>query len=108
MADRNGIVKVRPVVVVSSEADIAAGKRVVVVAVSSTFSEPLRPACVRLPWAAGKHRRTGLEKPSVAVADWWEMKDPDEIGAPIGILTAAALDQLMETLDRLGVPRSAP
>jgi mRNA-degrading endonuclease toxin of MazEF toxin-antitoxin module len=70
--------KVRPVVVLTSAADIGAGKPVVAVAVTTTLPKPLPADYVPLPWSHRRHPRTGLSEPCAAVCSWFvHVPDPD-------------------------------
>src|SRR5436190_15945632 len=58
----------RPVVVISTESEIAAGGRVTVVGVTSTFDKPLGPEFVKLQW--GHQSPSKLRNESVAHCGW--------------------------------------
>src|SRR5687768_3386092 len=71
VADPRGTnVKTRPVVLVTAPGEIVAGGKVVGVAVTGTFAEPLPPECVVLPWNRQGSASTGLRKKCCAVCNW--------------------------------------
>jgi hypothetical protein len=104
MTDRNGHSKVRPAVVVTRNVDVAAGRPIIVVAISGTFSEPLPPEWVPAPWAAGGHPRTKLHRPSVAVCDWQEVGSRSDIVAVTGFMPLAAPTRIVEVIERPSPP----
>ena len=62
--------KCRPAIILTSTSELSPSKPLVVVAVTSRFSKPLREDQVELPWSHRKHPVTGLNKPCIAVCDW--------------------------------------
>jgi mRNA-degrading endonuclease toxin of MazEF toxin-antitoxin module len=68
LEDANGIPKVRPAVVVTATADIAAGKPVRVVAITTRLPTPLPRDYVQLPWDPQGKARSGLRRRCAAVA----------------------------------------
>lgn len=85
---RKGVPKPRPVMVLSANADISAGKPVVAVCLSGTYDRPPPADCVELPWHREGRASTGLRKPSVAVTSWLEILEEDQVQPPIGFLDA--------------------
>ena len=67
LADANGFCKVRPAVVVSATADIAAGQPVRVVAITTRLPTPLPDDHVSLPWDRQGKARSGLRRKCAAV-----------------------------------------
>lgn len=61
--------KKRPVVVITSDDDLTAGAEPVGVAITGSIPDP-SDGYVKLPWANGRHRLTGLKKPSAAKPAW--------------------------------------
>lgn len=64
-----GKTKYRPVLVITSDAEILAGEQIVGVAVSSSAYKN-QPFTVELPWAINGKCKSGLNRPSVAVCNW--------------------------------------
>ena len=67
IADRNGIRKQRPAIIVSSTDDAGV---LTVVAVTSRVPNSLPDDHVLLPWHPQGHPRTGLNRKSAAVCSW--------------------------------------
>jgi mRNA-degrading endonuclease toxin of MazEF toxin-antitoxin module len=70
VTDQNGVnAKHRPLVVISRTIDIRSDEAFFVVAITSTFPDPLEPAMVLLPWSPTRCA-TGLTRRCVAHCDW--------------------------------------
>ena len=70
LEDSNGFRKIRPAVVLSATADIAAGRPVHMVAITTRLASPLPEDYVMLPWHREGKVRSGLRRPCAAVATW--------------------------------------
>jgi hypothetical protein len=71
MCDRNGIRKTRPGIVLTPTDRISAASPLLVMAITTTFSEPPPPWHVPLPWNPDPRRvRTRLARRSAAVVTW--------------------------------------
>src|SRR5690349_66310 len=70
LQDANGYRKVRPAVVVTPTADIAAGQPVRLAAITTRLPPPLPADHVTLPWDRQGRARSGLRKRCAAVASW--------------------------------------
>lgn len=92
--DANGFRKVRPAVVVTATADIAVGKTVRVVAVTTRLPEPLPSDHVLLPWDAHGTARSGLRRKCAAVASWVMDVLADDLQL-VGVLPATVIDDLL-------------
>jgi mRNA-degrading endonuclease toxin of MazEF toxin-antitoxin module len=79
IADRNGFRKLRPAVVVVSDQELANDGELILVAITTTFTEPPPEFCVPLPWHPRGHPTTKLTKRSAAVCNWLSIIMPDEI-----------------------------
>ena len=88
--------KVRPIIIVSRDADIAAESHVHAVAISTTFDLPLSEDLVELPWEQTGRCVTGLNRRSVAVCHWLVRISKDQIQAVKGITPAPALLRILE------------
>jgi len=96
LEDANGFRKTRPAVVMTASADIAAGKPVRVVAITTRLPKPLPDDHVLLPWDPQGKARSGLRRPCVAVASWHA-----EVSANVqivGILPPAVIRELLSKL----------
>ena len=62
--------KQRPAIVLTPTSEISPDCELVLVAVTSTFDEPLPDNVVELPWDNNRHQVTKLRKRCIAVCDW--------------------------------------
>ena len=108
LEDTNGIRKVRPAVVVSPTADIATGRPVRVVAVTTRLPSSLPDDHVMLPWDRQGKARTGLRRKSAAVASWQAEIQCGDVQQVVGILPAAVIRQLLEKLTVAPAPPRKP
>lgn len=90
--------KLRPVVVVSSEADIASHAVLHAVAVTHTIPSPLPEYCVPLPWSRPRHPRTGLSSASVVNCRWIVTIESHEGLEPSGSVPVDALLKILRAL----------
>lgn len=103
--DARGFRKLRPAVVVTPSADIAAGKSVRVVAVTTRLPDPLPEDHVLLPWCAQGTARSGLRRKCAAVASWSMEARVDDLQV-VGILPPTAIDGLLAKIAKLAEPPS--
>jgi hypothetical protein len=68
----------------------------VVVAITSTFQEPLRDAEVRLPFHPRGEGRVGLKRPTVAVCDWLIELRKDQVLQEVGSLPTTILVEIID------------
>jgi len=108
LEDANGFRKVRPVVVVTATADIAAGKLVRVVAITTRLLTPLPNDYVLLPWDPQGKGRSGLRRWCAAVASWQSVIPVGDVQQVIGILPPAVLGELLAKAAVVLSPPSAP
>lgn len=94
-------VKRRPAVVLSDGQDITADGRVVAVAISSTFTEPLPPEQVELPWEPQGRAVTGFRRRCVAVCRWAIDVAADDVEPTPGHVPPAIMRQIIEQVRRL-------
>jgi hypothetical protein len=81
ISDRNGHTKLRPAIVMTPDDEIGSAAALVVMAITTTFSEPPPWECVPLPWHPRKHPVTHLHKRSAAVVSWLSsLRDEGIIG----------------------------
>jgi hypothetical protein len=95
LEDANGFRKVRPAVVVTATADIAAGQSVRVVAITTRLPTPLPEDHVLLPWHRQGKARSGLRRPCAAVAAWLAEIPLGDVQQVVGILPPAAVAEIL-------------
>ena len=107
LVDANGFVKIRPVAVVTPTAEIAAGKPVRVVAITSRLPSPLPDDHVLLPWDRHGKARSGLRRRCAAVASWQAEISVDEVQQTVGHLPPTVVAELLAKVkDALRPPRA--
>jgi mRNA-degrading endonuclease toxin of MazEF toxin-antitoxin module len=95
VADANGVRKVRPVVVVTPTADIAAGRTLRVLAITTRLSRPLPDDHVLLPWDREGKARSGLRRKCAAVTTWQVEIAADDVRQVVGHLPPAVMEELL-------------
>ena len=93
-----GPTKMRPVVVVSMDDEISRDDFVRVVAVSTSFNEPLSADQVELPWERTGRCVTGLTRRSVAVCTWLDKLPRSSIRELKGFVPAPILLRILQRL----------
>ena len=88
IADRNGIRKQRPAIIVSPSDD---ADTLTVVAVTSRVPDVLPDDHVLLPWHPQGHPRTGLNRKSAAVCSWLNQVTASDIRDVAGIVPGPEL-----------------
>src|SRR5687767_8903411 len=98
MADESGRnVKLRPGVVITATSEIRPDEPFVVVAVTSTFSEPLSPGQVPLPWHRDTRRsKTKLNRPTVAKCDWLIPLRAEDVVDVAGVVPQSVLLEIVK------------
>jgi len=94
--DPRGHRRRRPVVIVTSDQEIAAGARMVGVAVTTSFPEPPPPGYVNLPWDSSGRAGTQLQRRSAAGCGWLVSFHADDIDATAGMIPAATLLSILQ------------
>jgi hypothetical protein len=95
LEDANGFRKVRPAVIVTSTADIAAGHKLRVVAVTTSLPDPLPDDHILLPWDRQGKARSGLKRKCAAVTSWQADITKADVREIVGILPPAVIDRLL-------------
>jgi hypothetical protein len=108
LEDANGFRKVRPAVVVSATADIAAGKPVRLVAITTRLPNPLPSDHVLLPWDPRGQARSGLRRRSAAVASWQARIPVGDVRQVVGILPPSVIADLLAKVAATLPPPQAP
>ncbi|MSU77721.1 MAG: hypothetical protein EXS16_06460 [Gemmataceae bacterium] len=101
IADGNGIRKVRPAVVVSSDDQITQTNPIQVVAISSRIPDQLPDDHVALPWHPKGHPRTGLKLKCAAVCTWTTTVLMSEIEDIAGIVPGTVLAEIVRKVNEL-------
>jgi len=107
LADANGIRKVRPAVVVTATADIAADKPVRVAAITTRLGKPLPEDHVLLPWDPQGKAQSGLRRPCAAVATWLAQIRLTDVREIVGLLRPKVIDELLAKIAATSVPPPA-
>jgi hypothetical protein len=105
--DANGFRKLRPAVVVTATADIALGKKVRVVAVTTRVSDPLPSDHVLLPWDPKGVSRSGLRRRCAAVVTWLSEVAVEDLQV-VGILPPAVISDVLRRLSATMPDRGPP
>jgi mRNA-degrading endonuclease toxin of MazEF toxin-antitoxin module len=101
--------KPRTAVILTATEEITDSDPFVVVAITSTFQEPLRDAEVRLPFHPQGGGRVGLNRPTVAVCDWLIEIRKDQVLQEAGSLPTTVMIEIVEkTRAFLHLIRKAP
>lgn len=104
ISDPRGVnAKLRPVVIVSANEQVALGTFVTCVAVSGTFKTPLTSGLIPLPWNTKGTASTGFRKPSVAVCTWVvdvDLRELEATGKYIPAKTVTAIHKEIAKLRR--------
>jgi len=95
LKDANGIVKVRPAVVIAATGDIAAGKPVRVAAITTRLLTPLPEDYVLLPWDRQGKARSGLRRRCAAVASWQALIPVGSVRQVVGVLPPRVIGELL-------------
>jgi PemK-like, MazF-like toxin of type II toxin-antitoxin system len=104
LEDTNGFRKVRPAVVVTATADLAAGKPVRVVAITTWLPTPLPDDHILLPWDRQGKARSGLRRRCAAVASWQATSLAADVQKVVGILPAAVIGELLTKVAKASTP----
>src|SRR5437870_4372201 len=70
MEDRNRHAKLRPAIIITEDSEISPDADLVVMAITTTFTDPPPEFCVPLPWYPRGHPVTRLQQRSAAVVNW--------------------------------------
>lgn len=104
LRDRNGFRKQRPAIVLTPTDEITADDPIVLMAVTTTFTDPPPADHIGLPWNADRRRTsTHLARRSDAVIRWLDTTYLDEIDSTIGIVppkVMAAIRQRLKDLSK--------
>jgi hypothetical protein len=95
LEDANGFRKLRPAVVLTATADIAAGKPVRLAAITTRLLTPLPADFVLLPWNAQGKARSGLRRRCAAVASWQVVIPVGDVRQVVGFLPPAVFGDLL-------------
>jgi mRNA-degrading endonuclease toxin of MazEF toxin-antitoxin module len=95
LEDANGYRKVRPAVIISATADIAADNLLRVAAITTRLLTPLPADYVLLPWDRQGKARSGLRRQCAAVAGWLAAIPASDVRQVVGVLPPAVIDELL-------------
>lgn len=108
LEDTNGFRKVRPAVVVTSTADIVAGRTLHVLAITTRLPSPLPEDHVLLPWDPQGKARSGLRRKCAAVTTWQAAIAVGDVQEVVGSLPSAVIEELLAKVVSALPPPSAP
>lgn len=100
--------KRRPLVVISTDDEIAAGGVMRAVAVSTLVDPAAADVCVPLPWDRAGHPRTRLRTECVAVCTWLVRLTADVIEEAAGLVPGRHLRQIEDIVRRLRTDPQPP
>jgi len=92
--------KPRPAVILTHTEELSRAEEFVVAAISTTFSEPLPPDYVELPWAEDGRAMTGLRQPSVVKCRWLKRVRRDEILRVAGHIPPRLMLKIMQLVTK--------
>jgi mRNA-degrading endonuclease toxin of MazEF toxin-antitoxin module len=95
IADANGHRKIRPAVILTPTADIAPGKRVDLVAITTRLPDCLPDDYVLLPWDPQGKARSGLRRKCAAVVSWQANIPVEDVQSVVGLLPPATIRELL-------------
>jgi mRNA-degrading endonuclease toxin of MazEF toxin-antitoxin module len=98
VADANGLVKLRPAVIVTPSDRISDAGSLHAVAVTSRVTEPLPSDHVLLPWHPKGHPRTRLNRRCAAVCSWVVQIQADDIREVAGNVPGAVLVEILRLI----------
>ena len=105
IADRNGIRKQRPAVIVTPTERITTTNPLTVVAVTSRVPDDLPEDHVLLPWHPQRHPRTGLNRKCAAVCSWLSEITVNDIQDVAGLVPGAELLAIVAKIQAKQEPR---
>src|SRR4051812_26341048 len=94
IADHNGFRKKRPAIIWTPTEEIRNDEPLVLIAITSTFSDPPSDDHVPIPWKNGGHPRTGLNRRNAAVVTWFAEVPVAEIIEISGEVPAKQMKQI--------------
>jgi hypothetical protein len=83
-------------IIATRRVDILKGANVLAIACSTTFTEPLQPVEIRLPFHPEGKGVTGLKEDTVAVCDWIEEYPPGTTFETGGMVPGELLRAIFE------------
>jgi len=101
ISDHNGYAKLRPALVLSPDASSDTKSRIVVAAITTTFSDPPEHHCVKLPWHPSGRVGTHLRQRSAVVTNWLATISPDDVVGFGGDVPQRVMDEIQLKLNEL-------
>ena len=96
ITDPNGRnTKIRPAVVLTDASELTDDSEIIVVAISTKFTLPLRSDYVKMPWSYDGRVKTGLVEPCVAKCHWLAKVTKKQIVSVRGWLPSAVMVDIM-------------
>ena len=101
VADPRGLVKRRPVLIITPTDEIVLDGTIVALAITTTFPDPPESNQVLLPWHSSGFCPTGLRRRSAVVCDWAVSLRPSQIDFVAGFLPTKYLLDVMNRRQQL-------
>jgi mRNA-degrading endonuclease toxin of MazEF toxin-antitoxin module len=98
LRDHNGIAKRRPVIIITPTAEIA-DEPLIVMAITTTFSDPPPEDHILLPWHPAGRSLTKLRRRSAAVLSWIEEVRPTDLTELAGDVPARLMTEILARLN---------
>lgn len=94
----NSFRKVRPAIVITPTAEIAAGQNMRIIAITTRLPSPLPDDHVLLPWHRDGKVRTGLRRKCAAVTSWRIEIGVSDVQQIVGVLPPATIEELLSKI----------
>lgn len=102
LRDPRGDRKRRPAIVLTPDGEISPNKPLGLMAVTTTYRDPVGPDEVELPWNRDPRRvSTGLARRSAAIVTWLDSAYAVEIDAVIGTVPSSIMTEIQRRLQAL-------
>lgn len=101
VADPRGLVKRRPVLIITPTDEIVLNGTIVALAITTTFPDPPESNQVLLPWHSSGYCPTGLRRRSAVVCDWAVPIRPSQVKSVTGFLPTKYLLEVMSRRQQL-------
>ncbi len=99
--DRNGVMKRRPLVIITDTNQIFMDEKIVGAAITTTYPEPPPETHVALPWHPRGQAATGLRRRSAAVCNWLVRLQPSSVEEVMGFVPTRTLLTIVKRIAQL-------
>ena len=94
--DPRGILKTRPLVIITATEEILLDQPIAALAITTTFPDPPHPNQIAIPWYHRGHPATRLRRRSAVVCNWMVVIRPGDVEDIKGYLPTANLLEVLE------------